>query len=319
MYSSNFRESNMDRLGAMRLFATIADAGSLSGAGRRLGMPLTTVSRKLAALEEALGARLVTRTTRALSLTEPGRDYLEACRRILDELEAAEARLAGGQSEPQGELAITAPVVFGRLHVLPVLDLFLRESPRVSARLLLLDRPVDLIEEGLDIAIRIGVLASSSLIATRVGFVRNVVCASPGYLKVHGAPRAPEQLVDHDCITFAGLPIGDRWIATQGKRQKRLPVRPRLVVNTAEAAVDAAIAGLGITRVLSYQAARAIADGSLRVILETWDTAEIPVSILHREGRLAQPKVQAFVAFAANALRKRMQALTSRSAKRPQR
>jgi DNA-binding transcriptional LysR family regulator len=309
----------MDRIGAMRLFVAIADAGSLSAAGRRLGMPLTTVSRKLAALEEQLGARLVTRTTRALALTEPGRNYLEACRRILEELEAAEARLSGEQSAPQGELAITAPVVFGRLHVLPVLDLFLRESARVSARLLLLDRPVDLIEEGLDIAIRIGTLADSSLIATRVGAVRNVVCASPGYLKAHGVPKVPEQLVDHDCITFAGLPIGDRWIASHGKRQKRIPVRPRLVVNSAEAAVDAAIAGLGITRVLSYQAARAIADGQLKVILETWDTAEIPVSILHREGRLAQPKVQAFVAFAATALRKRLQALTGKAAKQPQR
>lgn len=309
----------MDRLGGMRLFATIADAGSLSAAGRRLGMPLATVSRKLAALEEALGARLVTRTTRALALTEPGRNYLEACRRILDELETAEARLSGGQTEPQGELAITAPVVFGRLHVLPVLDAFLRESPRVSARLLLLDRPVDLIEEGLDIAIRIGVLADSSLIATRVGSVRNVVCASPGYLRAHGAPKAPEELVGHDCITFAGLPIGDRWTRSQGKRHKRIPVRPRLVVNSAEAAVDAAIAGLGITRVLSYQAARAIADGSLKVILETWDTAEIPVSILHREGRLAQPKVQAFVAFAANALRKRLHAVMGKTAKRPKR
>jgi len=309
----------MDRLGAMRLFVAIADAGSLSAAGRRLGMPLTTVSRKLAALEEALGARLVTRTTRALALTEPGRNYLEACRRILEELEAAEARLSGEQSAPQGELAITAPVVFGRLHVLPVVDAYLRQFPRVSARLLLLDRPVDLLEEGLDIAIRIGALADSSLIATRVGAVRNVVCASPGYLKAHGAPKAPEQLAAHDCITFSGLPIGHRWTAWHGKGKKRIAIRPRLVVNTAEAAVDAAIAGLGITRVLSYQAARAIADGQLKVILETWDTAEIPVSILHREDRLAQPKVQAFVAFAATALRRRLQAVTGKAAKRPQR
>ncbi len=309
----------MDRLGAMRLFATIADAGSLSAAGRRLGMPLTTVSRKLAALEEQLGARLVTRTTRALALTEPGRNYLEACRRILEELEAAEARLSGEQSEPQGAIAITAPVVFGRRHVLPVVDAFLRQHPKVNARLLLLDRPVDLLEEGLDIAIRIGTLADSSLIATRVGSVRNVVCASPTYLKAHGVPKEPEQLAAHDCITFSVLSGGDRWTVSRGKRQKRVPVRARLIVNTAEAAVDAAIAGLGITRVLSYQVAGAVADGSLQILLGGWDDVEIPVNILRREGRLAQPKVQAFVAFAADALRKRMQSLGAGRTNRPPR
>ncbi len=309
----------MDRLGAMRLFATIADAGSLSAAGRRLGMPLTTVSRKLALLEQQLGARLVTRTTRALALTEPGRNYLDACRRIIEELDAAEARLSGEQSEPQGQLAITAPVVFGRRHVLPVVDAFLRQHPKVNVRLLLLDRPVDLLEEGLDVAIRIGTLANSSLIATRVGAVRNIVCASPGYLKAHGVPKGPEQLAEHDCITFSGLAGGDRWGISHGKRQKRVPVRARLVVNTAEAAVDAAIAGLGITRVLSYQAASAVADGALQIILSGWDDAELPVNILRREGRLAQPKVQAFVAFAAAALRKRMQDLAGKRTKRPSR
>jgi DNA-binding transcriptional LysR family regulator len=306
----------MDRLGAMRLFATIADAGSLSAAGRRLDMPLTTVSRKLAALEDELGARLVTRTTRHLTLTEPGRNYLEACRRIIEELEAAEARLAGEQSEPQGELAITAPVVFGRLHVLPVVCEFLGRFPRIDARLLLLDRPVDLIEEGLDIAIRIGALPDSSLIATRVGTVRQIVCASPAYLNAHGSPKAPEQLSSHDCITFSALDARDRWTFSDGKKRKRVRVRSRLAVNTAEAAIDAAIAGLGITRVLSYQAAQAIAGGSLTVIFETSGSEEIPISILHREDRLAQAKVQAFVAFASAALRKRIPPLDAKSAKR---
>jgi len=296
----------MDRLGAMRLFAAIADAGSLSAAGRRFGMPLTTVSRKLAALEVELGARLVTRTTRHLALTEAGRSYLEACRSIIEQLEAAEARLTGGQSEPQGELAITAPVVFGRLHVLPVVTEFLRRFPRVSARLYLLDRPVDLLEEGLDIAVRIGVLPDSSLIATRVGSVHHVVCASPGYLKARGVPKVPDELAAHDCITFAGLVTGDRWFFTQGRAQKRVRVHSRLIVNTAEAAIDAAITGLGITRVLSYQVAKPLADKSLRPLLTNNLAGEIPVSILHREDRLAQPKARAFVAFAAEALRKRM-------------
>lgn len=309
----------MDRLGAMRLFVAIAGAGSLSAAGRRHGMPLTTVSRKLAALEADLGARLVTRTTRHLALTEAGRNYLESCRRIIEELEVAEARVSGEQSEPLGELAITAPVVFGRLHVLPVVAEFLSRFPRVNARLLLLDRPVDLLEEGLDVAIRIGTLADSSLIAVRVGSVRQAICASPDYLRARGIPKAPEQLSAHDCITFSALDALDRWTFSEGRKQKRVRVRSRLAVNTAEAAVDAAIAGLGIARVLSYQAARALTEGSLKAILVDSDSGEIPVSILHREGRLAQPKVQAFAAFAANALRKRMQSLAYKPNKRPSR
>jgi DNA-binding transcriptional LysR family regulator len=293
----------------MRLFAAIADAGSLSAAGRKLGMPLTTVSRKLAALEEALGARLVTRSTRRLVLTEAGRHYLEACRRIIEELDEAEAHLAGQQSEPQGELAITAPVLFGRLHVLPVVCDFLRRYPRVDARMLLLDRPVDLVEEGLDAAVRIGTPPDSSLIATRVGSVRQVVCASPQYLADHGTAKHLDQLAAHDCIVFSSLDARDRWTFSAGKRQERVRVRTRLIVNTAEAAVDAAIAGVGITRVLSYQAAAALAEGSLKEVLNGMDSSEIPVSIMHREDRLAQTKVRVFVAFAAAALRKRIVAL----------
>lgn len=307
----------MDRLGAMRLFTAVADTGSLSAAGRKLGMPLTTVSRKLAALEETLGARLVTRSTRRLSLSEQGRHYLEACRRIIEELDEAEARLAGQRSEPQGELAITAPVVFGRLHVLPVVCDFLRLNPRVDARVVLLDRPVDLIEEGLDVAVRIGVLADSSLIATRVGSVRQIVCASPGYLCAHGEPKQREELSDHDCITFMARDARDRWHFSDGKRREPVRVRSRLIINTAEAAIDAAKAGLGITRVLSYQAVAALSDGSLQEILKESDKAELPVSILHREDKLAQAKVRAFVAFAASALRKRIAFLGAKPAKRP--
>ena len=306
----------MDRLAGIRLFVAIAEAGSLSEAGRSLGIPLSTVSRQLSALEENLGARLITRSTRHMALTEQGRHYLEACRRIIEDLEAAEARLSGEQSEPQGEIAITAPVVFGRLYVLPVVAEFLSVNPRIDARLLLLDRPVDLIEEGLDVAVRIGSLADSSLIAIRVGSLRHVVCASPDYLASRGAPKEPEHLASHDCITFSALAAGDRWAFGKGKKQKRVRVRSRLVVNTAEAAVDAAIAGLGVTRVLSYQAAHAIVDGSLRSILEDSDPGEIPVSVLHREGWLARSKVQSFVAFATSELRKRMHGLSAVPTKR---
>jgi DNA-binding transcriptional LysR family regulator len=293
----------MDQLGALKVFVAIADTGSLSAAGRRLGMPLTTVSRHLAALEDQLGVRLITRTTRELALTEPGRHYLASSRRILAELEAASLRIAGEQGEPQGELALTAPVVFGRLHVLPIATEFLKAFPRVTLRLLLLDRVVDPIEENLDVSVRIGALPDSSLMATRVGAIRQVTCASPAYLAERGVPSSPRELGEYDCISFTALSPADRWVYPGGKAPQRIVVRPRLIVNTAEAAIDAAKAGLGITRVLSYQLASSVADQSLRLILEDFAPDSIPVSLLHREDRLPQAKVQSFVAFAVPRLR----------------
>ena len=293
----------MDRLAAINVFVAIAEAGSLSAAGRRLGMPLSTVSRYLAALEDQVGVRLITRTTRELALTEPGRHYLQSCRRIVAELEAAELRLAGEHQEPQGELAVTAPVVFGRLHVQPVVVEFLRMFPRVTARLLLVDRTVDLIEEGLDVSVRIGALPDSSLIAARVGSIRHITCASPAYLASRGRPSSPQELRNHDCISFTALSPVERW-SFAGPKPQRVNLHPRLTVNTAEAAIDAAVAGLGITRVLSYQAARPVADGSLRLILENFEPEEMPVNILHREDRLPQAKVESFIVFAVPRLRK---------------
>jgi DNA-binding transcriptional LysR family regulator len=294
----------MDRFAAINVFVAIAEAGSLSAAGRRLGMPLTTVSRHLAALEDQVGARLITRTTRQLMLTEQGRLYLESCRRVIAELDAAELRLAGEHGEPQGELAVTAPVVFGRLHVLPIVAEFLSAFPRVTARMLLVDRVVELIEEGLDVSVRIGVLPDSSLMATRVGAIRYVTCASPAYLAKRGMPTQPQELTVHDCISLTALSPADRWSFAGPKPQQRVNLHPRLTVNTAEAAIDAAKAGLGITRLLSYQATASLHDGSLRLILEDFEPAAIPVSLVHREDRLPQAKVQSFVAFAAPRLRK---------------
>lgn len=293
----------MDRLEAMRVFIAVADAGSLSAAGRRLGMPLTTVSRKVLALEEQVGVRLIARTTRRLALTEPGRRYLETCRRVVADIDEAEQDLLGAHSALRGELALTAPVVFGRLHVLPVVIAFMRAFPEVDVRLLLLDRNVDLIEEGQDVAVRIGELSDSSLIATRVGTVRQIVCASPAYLEARGVPQAPKDLAQHDCISFTVLGQPDRWSFTGGRRERRVRVRSRLVVNTAEAAVDAAVAGLGITRVVSYQAARPLAEGALRLLLEDFAPPAVPVSLLHREARLPPARVRRFVTFTASRLR----------------
>jgi DNA-binding transcriptional LysR family regulator len=293
----------IDRLTAIRVFVAVADSGSLSAAGRRLGMPLSTVSRQLKALEDELETRLITRTTRRLSLTGPGRAYAATCRRVLDELDEAERGLGGERAEPRGELALTAPVLFGRLYVLPVVTAFLAANPGVSARLLLVDRVVDLVEEGLDIGVRIGALPDSSLLATRVGAIRLVTCASPAYLAERGVPATPQALGGHPCIDFAMLPRPHAWRFAGPKPQQLVTISSRLIVNTAEAAIDAAKAGLGITRVLSYQAAASLADGSLRLILEDYEPEAMPVSLLHREDRLPQAKVQGFITLAAPRLR----------------
>jgi DNA-binding transcriptional LysR family regulator len=280
----------------------VADAGSLSAAGRRLDMPLTTVSRHLKALEEGLDVRLITRTTRRIALTEAGRTYLETCRRVLNELDAAERRLAG-QAEPQGVLALTAPIVFGRWHVLPVVREYLEAYPRMAARMFLVDRVVDLVEEELDLGIRIGHLPDSALRATALGAVRYVTCASSAYLARKGVPTAPKALLEHDCISFNTLSHPERWDFA-GHRQVSVAVMPRLIVNTAEAAIDAAKAGVGIARLLSYQAEKSLKDGTLRLILENFEPEPIPVHLIHREDRLPQAKVQSFKALAVPGLRK---------------
>ena len=310
----------MDRFTAIRVFAAVADAGSLSGAGRRLGMPLTTVSRHLKALEDELDVRLITRTTRRLTLTEPGRAYLETCRRVLSELDAAERRLAGEQAEPQGQLALTAPILFGRWHVEPVVRAYLEAYPRMSARMLLVDRVVDLVEEGLDLGIRIGHLPDSSMRATALGTVRYVCCASPSYLEAAGVPEEPKALAGRPCISFATFSHPERW-AFYGRKPQSVTVVPRLIVNTAEAAIDAAEAGLGIVRVLSYQADKSLKGGSLRLILEAFEPDPIPVSLIHREDRLPQAKVQSFMALAVPSLRKALKAGApqGRAGKRPPR
>ena len=299
----------MDRLDAMRLFVAVGDAGSLSAAARKLKVPLPTVSRKLALLEEHLGVRLVVRTTRKFVLTDPGRTYLESCRRLLAEIEDAERMAAGEYDAPRGHLHVTAPIVFGRLHVLPIVLAFMKEYPEVDLRLALIDRISDMIEEGIDVALRIAHLADSSLIAARVGTVRTVTCAAPSYLKANGIPRAPSELIQHHCIASANLSAADRWAYFIEGEERTVPIRSRLTVTTAEAAIDAAIAGIGITRVLSYQAAVAIKAGKLKLLLRPFELPEIPVSLVHPEGRLTPPKVRAFLDFTAPRLRQRLTAV----------
>ncbi len=211
----------MDRLRAMQIFTAVAEAGSLSAASREMGVPLTTVSRQLAELEKHVGTPLIVRTTRQLALTDAGRDYLETCRNLLSELEAAEARLAGKDDAPSGELVLTAPVVFGRLHVLPVVLEYLRRYPDVSVKMVLADCVIDLVDESIDVGIRIGALPDSAMIARQAGTVRYVVCASPAYLQARGEPASPRDLSKHDCIVFSGLETGGRWLPRVGQHAAR--------------------------------------------------------------------------------------------------
>ena len=296
----------MDRLAAMAVFVQAVDQGSLSAAGRTLGLPLATVSRRLSELEAHIGTRLLTRTTRQLALTDAGHAYLAACRRILDEVGEAEREAAGEYSAPRGELVITAPVVFGRMHVLPLVTDFLRQHPDVHVRLVLGDRSLNLLDEHVDLAVRIGVLPDSSLIAVRVGEVRRVVCASPAYLHARGVPLSPDDLIGHDGVIFDGLPSPLSWVFRIDRAEVAIPIRSRLTVNSANAAIDAAIASLGVTRVLSYQIAEAQRSGALQVVLQEYEPSASPVQLVYaRQGRLPV-KLRAFIDAVAPALRERM-------------
>ncbi|RWP02566.1 MAG: LysR family transcriptional regulator [Mesorhizobium sp.] len=296
----------MDRLEAMSLFVAAVEAGSLSAAGRRFGIPLATVSRKVSDLERHLKTRLLNRSTRQLTLTDAGHAYLAACRRILDEVGEAERTAAGEYSAPTGELIITAPIVFGRLHVLPVVTGFLAVYPDVAIRLMLADRITQLTEEHIDLAVRIGELPDSSLVATRIGSIRRVVCATPAYLAERGTPETPKDLASHSCITFEGLTAPATWTFATGKTELPVPIRSRLRVNTAEAAIDAAIAGVGITRVLSYQITAAVRSGTLRTVLEAFEPQPWPVSLVHAGQGLLPVKLRAFLDFAAPRLKTRL-------------
>lgn len=293
----------LDQLDAMRVFAAVAQGGSLSAAARALGTPVASVSRKLTALESHTGARLLSRTTRKMALTDAGRRYLETALRVIALIDAADQGLASDARELGGALTVTAPVVFGRLHVLPVVGEFLRSHPRVDVRLSLADRNLEWIDHELDVAIRIGALPDSSLVATRVGSVRRVTCASPSYLRERGTPAAPEDLAAHDAIAFTMLSPGGRWSYFGRRGARSIAVRSRLSVTTAEAAVDAAVAGLGVTRVLSYQAAAELAAGRLVAVLERHEPPAIPVHVLHGEGGAPRAKVRAFTTLAAKRLR----------------
>jgi DNA-binding transcriptional LysR family regulator len=279
-----------DRFEAMSILVAAVEGGSLSAAGRRLGLPLPTVSRRLSDLEAQLGSRLVVRTSRSLTLTDAGELYVSAARRILEDVAEAERAASGEFQAPRGDLVITAPIAFGRLHVLPIAIEFLRRYPEIDLRLLLSDRIANLVEEHVDLAVRIGDLPDSGLIATGVGMVRQVVCASPAYLAASGTPMQPSDLARHAGITFET----QRWM---------FKIHARLTVNTAEAAIDAAVAGIGLARVLSYQAASALARGELMIVLRDFEPAPRAISLVFAGRRLVPQKLRAFLDFATPRLR----------------
>jgi DNA-binding transcriptional LysR family regulator len=295
----------MDRLDAIAVFVAVVDARSFAAAARKLGRSPAAVTRAIASLEGRLGTRLLNRTTRSVSLTDTGQQYYVGARRVMEDFQQTELVAAGAQIAPKGTLRVTAPVVFGRLHVLPVVAAYLGAHRETDVQLMLSDSIINLVEEGIDVAVRIGALPDSTLIARRVGEVRFVVCASRDYIRQRGRPRRPADLADHDAVVSSSHP-GDRWVFHRKGRDSAVTVRPRLAVNGAEAAMDAAAAGLGVARVLSYQLRPRVAAGSLVSILDEWEERVRPVQVVVPAGRHMAAKVRAFVDLAARMLPPRL-------------
>jgi len=292
----------MDKLHAMAAFVQIVDKGSLTLAAESIGTSLPSVVRTLAALEESLGIRLLNRTTRRISLTQEGRHYLARCRSILAEIDEAETELSSQRQEPRGELRVTAPVLFGRLHIAPIVTRFVRQFNKTSVELLLLDRVVNLVEDGIDVAIRIGHLADSSLIAIPAGHIRRVVCASPN-LKDRGLPQEPNDLLKHDCLRLTGLAPSAVWNFHSKGRTIAVPVNGPFVCNQAAATIDACVDSLGVGTFLSYQVAPWVVQKKLKLILVDYEPPPIPLSIVYPHAKLLSARVRVFAEWATQTLR----------------
>jgi DNA-binding transcriptional LysR family regulator len=306
----------MDRLEAMSIVLTVAETGSLSAAARRLHTPAATASRKITELEAHLRAKLFDRTARKLTLTATGSTFVAASKRILSDLSEAERAASGEYTAPTGELILTAPIAFGRIYLMPILAEFLLSYPEINLRLLLDERVFNLVEEQIDLALRVGVLPDSRLISLQLGTIRGqVMCASPAYLASRGTPRIPEDLASHDCIIDAGIPTPTPtlWTFVRDKAEFAVSVRPRLVVPNVEAACDAARAGIGITRGLFPHIAASLEAGTLVTVLDDFQTMTLPVAFVYAAGRFLPIKVRAFLDFAAP----RLKPLLARRANRP--
>jgi DNA-binding transcriptional LysR family regulator len=296
----------VDRLEAMTILLAAVDVGSLSAASRQLRIPLATVSRRVAELEKHLHVRLLHRGNRKVVLTDAGQSYVTSCRRIIEEIAEVERTAAGEYRAPQGELTIGVSAVLGRTHVLPLVVDFQRTFPDVRVRLQFTDRFVDLVEEHVDVAVRVGELPDSSMIAKRVGLVRLVLCASPAYLKIRGVPKTPLDLATHDCVLHENYKSPRGWEFTSGETAQTIHVPSRLTVSLGEAAVAAAVAGAGVARVLSYLVDDLLRSRSLVTLLEAYEPSPRPVSVVYPSQRQVPLKLRAFLDFAVPRLRKRL-------------
>jgi len=293
----------MDRLQAMTTFVAVVDSGGFASAARKLNLSPPVVTRAVAELEERLGLRLLTRTTRVVRVTDAGARFAEDCRRILADIDEAETVATGTHAAPRGTLTLTAPVLFGHLYVTPVLVRYLQHYPEVDAQCLFLDRVVNVVEEGIDVAVRIGELPDSSLQAVRVGRVRRVLVAAPAYLKAQGVPQRPEDLARHAIVSASGVTPVSEWRFNDAGKPLLQRMQPRMRTTTNDSAIAAAVAGLGVTRLLSYQVASHVRSGALQVLLEDFEPAPLPVHVVHHEGRRATQKVRAFIDLAVDMLR----------------
>lgn len=299
----------MDRFEAMRTLVAAVDGGSLSAASRILSLPLPTVSRRVSDLETMLGSQLVIRTSRKLLLTEAGSAYVASARRVLEELAEAERAASGEYRAPRGELLITAPIMFGKMHVAPIIHDFLGAYPEVTVRLALTDGVVDLVESHVDVAVRLGKLPDSTLVAKRVGEVRWMTCASPEYIARHGVPESPDELINHACIAYEGLELWRDWDFAGPRGKQTTIIRPRYSVNTADAVIAGAAAGIGIAYIISYQAADSVRDGVLVPLLREWAPPAFPVQIVHASRPHLPLKLRAFLDFVAPRLQQRLHAV----------
>jgi DNA-binding transcriptional LysR family regulator len=285
----------VDRIDAMQAFVAVADLQGFAPAARKLGLSPSGVTRLIAALEDHLGARLLQRTTRSLTLTDVGARYLERIRQILADVEEAEGSAQDERTRPGGRLVVSAPVGFGRLHVSAVMSAYLTRYPEVSGELRLSDQIINLIEDGVDLAIRIGHLADSSLVARHVGEMRRIVVASSGYLKQRGEPDTPKAIASHQTIQFGATAASPDWRFVEDGREVRVACTPRFTTNSAAAAIQYAEQGGGLTRVLAYQAAEAIKAGRLRIVLEKFEQPPLPIHIVYPTSRLLSAKIRTFI------------------------
>lgn len=294
----------MDRVQTMSIFVAVAEEAGFAPAARKLGLSPPSITRAVSELEARLGARLLHRTTRSVRLTETGERYLADCRRILTELDEADRHAAGIHAAPQGMVTVSASALFGRLHVAPILLNLLDQHPGISITTLFVDRIVHLIEEGVDVAVRIAELPDSSFSAIRVGAMRRVVCASPEYLAEYGSPERPRDLTDHQTINSSHMALGGEWAFQSGGKSSGVKLHSRLTVNNADTAIAAAVAGRGVTRVLSYMIAPQLKSGALKVLLEDFELPAAPVHVLHKEAGQTSARVRAVVDSLVERLRK---------------